>query len=145
MRWRARTAAVHLAMVLVALLFATAASAYTLKFPAHGEDLPYGHYWYTSIVHAGSGNAHDLVGIRYDFTTGSWHDELPTGSDLAASILFGQPIYAAADGEIVSCWREYPDWPAGNAGRRGMKTRRMCIARPSSEITFRFAPTMAIW
>lgn len=114
MGWKARTAAVHLAMVLVALLFATAASAYTLKFPAHGEDLPYGHYWYTSVVHVGSGNAHDLSGRRYDFTTGTWYDELPTGSDLAASILFGQPIYASADGEIVSCWREFPDWPAGN-------------------------------
>ncbi|MCH9648746.1 MAG: M23 family metallopeptidase [Deltaproteobacteria bacterium] len=111
---RFRVFLLSLFMVLTGFVFTFDGSAYPLKFPAHGEDLPYGHYWYFSQIHGGSGLAHDLAGVRYDFDNESWENNKPTGTGLDASIIFGQPLYASADGEVVSCWREFPDWPGAS-------------------------------
>ena len=107
--------AVIAALGLLSLLgMAVESSAYPLRFPAHGEDLPFGHYWKASGIHTGSGMAHDFGGKRYDFGAGAWHNSVSSGNKLETSIVFDLPVYAGADGVVVGCWRQYPDWTGAN-------------------------------
>jgi len=81
--------------------------AYLLHFPASGDDLPFNHFWAKTTVH---GLADDFVGTKHDEETGSWASTIGGQSHSNENhVIFGTPIYAAADGEIIAGWREYPD------------------------------------
>lgn len=81
-----------------------------MPMPFHGEDMRHLEIL-TTTLHAG-GIAHDFFGHRW--TGSSWVSYLPgeVGSpDPDSRVIQGLPVYSATDGEIVACWREFPDNP----------------------------------
>ena len=93
----------------VLMVPATGGAEETIIFPARASDLPDGAYWNMSGDHGGS-NARDLNVARP--SGGGWtHLDSNGGSQNADTLIFGMPLYAPADGEIVSCWRNHPENP----------------------------------
>jgi len=102
-----------------------ALAADSFPFPGRAEDLPPGHYWFLQHEHS-SGNksqslGYDLgAGVRFDVAQQKWVGTKPGASgDSCASapknsdcIIYGIPVYAIADGEVLSCWRNAPENPA---------------------------------
>jgi hypothetical protein len=95
----------------------TAAGSYA--FPGRAQDLPPGHYWYLGKLHKGGSQrlGYDFGAVRFDPETKGWtrrklgvsqaaYERNPTNE---AHIIYGLPVYAVADGEIVACWRNAPD------------------------------------
>ncbi|MEM9462389.1 MAG: M23 family metallopeptidase [Myxococcota bacterium] len=85
----------------------------SLPLPFRGEDLRDDEVLATRI-HAGGGLAHDFSGWRWYPGTTAWFNRPVNhlgSTDPNHFIAQGLPVYAAADGEIVACWRMFPDNP----------------------------------
>jgi hypothetical protein len=92
-------------------------------FPGRAENLPPGHYWFLQSVHKQVGfqtEAYDLgAGIRFDQAQNKWvgtkpgasGDSCATAAKNSDCIIYGQPVYAIADGEVEVCWRNTPENP----------------------------------
>lgn len=80
-----------------------------MKFPAHASDLSEGEYWNMTGDHDGS-HSRDLNVVRQ---SGSGWTDLDTdgGTRNEDTLIFGVPLYAPVDGEVVSCWGGHPDNP----------------------------------
>lgn len=86
----------------------------TKTYPFHGktEDLKPGEYWYVTNDH-GTG-ARDFVITRYDIEGGKWttvKDNSSNPQTLSDRLVYGIPIYAIADGEVMTCWCNAPENP----------------------------------
>lgn len=100
----------------IALIFTTALPNFifpqsAVLFPSSAVDLPAYHYWSMQGDHGGS-NARDL-GVKRLENNQSFH--LKPGADDNKNenyLIYGEPLYAPVDGEIVSCWCNTPDNPA---------------------------------
>lgn len=93
------------------------------KFPAKASDLPAGTFWTTADGHAHTTlqrYAYDFAVIRWNGTLNDWDYFTPKayadsvqgiamGSRNDHYLIWGQPVYAMADGLIVSCRRSRPD------------------------------------
>ncbi len=78
-------------------------------FPARDSDLPNGTHWNMSGDHGGS-QSRDLNIARK--SGGSWtHLHPGGGGQNEDEMVFGMPLYAPADGVVLSCWRQHPDNP----------------------------------
>ena len=97
----------------------------SFPFPGRGEDLTSGEYWYRGKKIHGSGVqklGYDLGAVRYDRAEKSWSQYKP-GVDPATDredtknsdwLIYGQPVYAVAAGEVTGCWRNAPENPPGD-------------------------------
>ena len=94
----------------IAVSYAAMADDQSIVFPASAADLAGGSHWNMSGDHGGS-NACDMNVARFgDGQT--WVDTASGGGSANADrLVFGIPLYAPADGEVVSCWRNHPDNP----------------------------------
>ncbi|RKH36790.1 M23 family metallopeptidase [Corallococcus sicarius] len=108
LRPAARLTAVALAAVSVS------ASAQTYGFPGSSADLPAGGHWWIASGHDDT-NGRDLEAARFDPTTSRFtrlkipfdaYAVNPRNSDW---VIYGLPVSAIADGEVVSCWRNAPE------------------------------------
>lgn len=83
--------------------------------------------WVFDAPHRGSpachghGCAHDLTVRRYDADADAWvtHREGPHQDHLG----FGRPVYAVTAGEVIACWRGYPDEPSFDAATERCRCR----------------------
>jgi hypothetical protein len=100
-----------------ALAASTALAQGTISFPARASDLPDGAFWNMSGDHGGS-NARDLNVVR---PSGSDWTNLDSngGSANSSHLVFGVPLYAPVDGEVVSCWRNHPENPSPGTPHSG--------------------------
>jgi hypothetical protein len=88
-----------------------------LPLPGNAADLGPDEAWVMTERHGGapscSGHScsHDLAVRRWDATSGEWRATRPgtDGRRLGDWISFGRPVHAMADGEVIACWRNYPD------------------------------------
>lgn len=94
---------------------------YAISFPARAQDLEDGEMWWMTGPHSGSGCGsggcpHDIIGVRWDAGTGQWdaYKEGTSGPEAWEYVIHGKPLYAATDGEVIACWRGYPDHPWGD-------------------------------
>ncbi len=104
-------------------------AAVSYPFPGRAENLKPKHYWHISSAHnAGvQGKGHDIHAVRFDEDENKWtklkvgvtkeeQEADPKNSNL---IVYGQPVHAIADGEVVRCWRNAPDNPAPGQSHPG--------------------------
>lgn len=80
--------------------------SYLLNLPAYEGNLPFHHYWAVNRSHLG---AIDFVGIRFSEDSNSWSSSKSGTNENEDMVIFGTHVYAAADGEIIAGWRQYPD------------------------------------
>ena len=97
----------------------------SFSFPGRAEDLTSGKYWYRGKKIHGSGVqklGYDLGAVRYDRAEKSWSQYKP-GVDPATDrddtknsdwLIYGQPVYAVAAGEVTGCWRNAPENSPGD-------------------------------
>ncbi|RKH11517.1 M23 family metallopeptidase [Corallococcus sp. CA047B] len=108
LRSAARLTAVAVATVSVG------ASAQTYAFPGSSADLPEGSHWWISSDHDGTENR-DLNAVRFDDTTSRFTRVKIPFADYAVNpknsdwVIYGLPVSAIADGEVVTCWRNAPE------------------------------------
>lgn len=113
-------------LALLAIVGATStATAYPVKPAWRGDSLTTPNtYLVTTGNHVGNDNELDLGVLRWDSTLDDWSRSANEGeemwTDKEDDPIYGMPIYAPMDGEIISCWREMVDqivpgnMPAGN-------------------------------
>lgn len=100
------------------LVCGTTAAAEDYFFPSSAHDLGRGQYWVVDEFSEGA-NILDVKVKRWDETDRGWtrrkegisaseYEKAPTNDK---HLTFGVPLYAPADGEIISCWRNSPDNP----------------------------------
>lgn len=102
-----------------------AQETYPLYFPAYGEDLPYGQFWIYRQPHNIEGAvAHDLTGVSFDENSKKWVLDVSLGAaPHDDKVIWGIPVRAAADGEVIACWRGYPDSaPGGHEANNSIET-----------------------
>ncbi len=97
----------------LATSLASAASAYPLKFPARGNSVDSGVYLATG-GHGGYGTtwALDVGAVKYDNGWSGYVNGDNSANENA--YVFGVPLYAPIDGEVITCWRTAPDKPDPN-------------------------------
>ncbi|WP_428264838.1 M23 family metallopeptidase [Haliangium sp.] len=93
------------------------------RFPARAEDLPSGQFWSGNSSGAGSHHrtspsqmyAHDMGLVRWDNGTNAWSNKHPgtDGSDNDDYLVWGQPVYAMADGTVAGFENDLNDNPPG--------------------------------
>ncbi|MCP3138210.1 M23 family metallopeptidase [Pyxidicoccus xibeiensis] len=102
---------------LAAAAIATAsvgASAQTYGFPGSSSDLPEGSHWWISSDHSGTENR-DLSAVRFDATEQRFTRVKIPFADYAVNpknsdwVIYGLPVSAIADGEVLTCWRNAPE------------------------------------
>jgi murein DD-endopeptidase MepM/ murein hydrolase activator NlpD len=85
-------------------------------FPAKTTDLTVGEYWSGASGHPGSDQrfAYDMGVIARDPETGEWSSLLPgkSGEANADYRIWNRPVYAMADGVVISCKMNEPNNPA---------------------------------
>lgn len=95
--------------IILTLAMPVVLTAETVSFPARASDLPIGWFWNMSGDHGGS-NARDLDVVRPNGS--GWTDlDADGGPENSDRLIFGVPLYAPVDGEVVSCWRNHPENP----------------------------------
>lgn len=122
---RARRGSPRRSAGLLALLtfgWSAAADAYPLRFPARGDSLPNGVY-FESDGHTDEdyGNVTWSIDIRaMAFRDSDWQSyepgTIPGNETNEDKYVFGAPVYAPEDGEIIACWWTAPDKPGPNTG-----------------------------
>jgi hypothetical protein len=129
---RARAPRPLLSGVALALIASTApqiasAAPYELKPFWRGDSLPagsflqtFGHpgsggsgYWPCSAIGADLDCALDISARRWDSASGTW-THLKAGASPgslvnADHVFFDTPFYSPVDGEVIACWRSFPD------------------------------------
>ncbi|CAM4459561.1 M23 family metallopeptidase [Corallococcus exiguus] len=102
---------------LTAVAFTTlgvSASAQTYAFPGSSADLPEGSHWWISSDHDGTHNR-DLSAVRFDDDEKRFTRVKIPFADYAANpknsdwVIYGLPVSAIADGEVLTCWRNAPE------------------------------------
>ncbi|WP_375755437.1 M23 family metallopeptidase [Corallococcus exercitus] len=102
---------------LTAMAFTTlglSASAQTYAFPGTSADLPEGSHWWISSDHGGTHNR-DLNAVRFDDDAKRFTRVKVPFADYAADpknsdwVIYGLPVSAIADGEVLTCWRNAPE------------------------------------
>ncbi|GAA4941474.1 hypothetical protein GCM10025791_19910 [Halioxenophilus aromaticivorans] len=81
--------------------------AISYPFPSRGQDLPQDVYW-QATGHGNGSNKRDLNGVRFNSSTNKWTSKLPARDGLegdARRLIWDVPVYAPADGIVLSCWR----------------------------------------
>lgn len=74
----------------------------TVSFPARSSDLINGRYWTVAEFSEGC--------CKMDFQVKRYVNNHWVGADdQGASLDYGVPLYAPANGEVCSCWRNFPD------------------------------------
>jgi hypothetical protein len=138
----------HLALAagLVTLFTAIPASAdITLPFPGRAEDLRTGEYWWYRSAHAGAedgSGALDIVGSRYDAKNKRWTslkagielDEYEKNKRNTDHVIYGKPVYAPADGEIITAWRNAPSNPRPGESHEGRIQTPKIIPRSGNHV-----------
>ncbi len=101
----------------VLLLAVSSGTAQTISFPSRASDLPDDAWWNMSGDHDGS-QARDLNVAR---KSGSGWTSLKGNSNDSNSdhLIFDLPLYAPADGEVVSCWANHPENPRPGTPHQG--------------------------
>nr|AAA16137.1 epoxid hydrolase homologue [Stigmatella aurantiaca] len=105
--------AVRLTAVAVATV-SVSASAQTYAFPGSSADLPEGSHWWISSDHSGTENR-DLSAVRFDATERRFTRVKIPFADYAVNpknsdwVIYGLPVTAIADGEVLTCWRNAPE------------------------------------
>ncbi len=106
--------------ILISFLFSNIAYSQSYRFPAEVKDLNAGEVWWLSNPRShGEGrqrNALDMVGARFDQNKGRWtklRPGVPSKDDHPNEdfIIWGKPVFAAASGKVMRCWRNLPDDP----------------------------------
>lgn len=90
-------------------------------FPGRAEGLPQKHYWLAKKAHGGGIQSlgFDLTTVRFSAKENNWtqrkvgisasdYKKNPTNDKWS---VYGQPVFAIADGEVMWCWRNAPDNP----------------------------------
>ncbi|WP_135502584.1 hypothetical protein [Roseovarius aestuariivivens] len=80
-----------------------------MSFPARMSDLPDGQIWNMDGDHGGS-HSRDMNVVRRSGSQWTSLDE-NGGSRNEDRLIFGVPLYAPVDGEVVSCWAGHPENP----------------------------------
>ncbi|RKG56266.1 M23 family metallopeptidase [Corallococcus sp. AB011P] len=102
---------------LTAVAFTTlgfGASAQTYAFPGNSADLPEGSHWWIINDHGGTHNR-DLHAVRFDDDEKRFTRVKIPFADYAADpknsdwVIYGLPVTAIADGEVLTCWRNAPE------------------------------------
>ncbi len=104
-------------------------AAISYPFPGRAEHLPAKHYWYMNHAHAAGiqSKGYDIKAVRFDEDENAWtqrkvgvtaeeYAEDPKNTDWS---VYGLPVNAIADGEVVRCWRNAPENPAPNQSHPG--------------------------
>ncbi|MCY1040744.1 M23 family metallopeptidase [Corallococcus sp. bb12-1] len=105
--------AVRLTAVAVATV-SVGASAQTYAFPGSSADLPDGSHWWISSDHDGTENR-DLKAARFDASVSKFTGVKIPFADYAVNpknsdwVIYGLPVSAIADGEVITCWRNAPE------------------------------------
>lgn len=102
-------------------------------FPGRAEDLNPGEYWYRRKKIHGSGQqrlGYDLTAVRFDARRQQWiTDKVGTnGTENAHKLIYGEPVYAVADGKVVACWRNAPENPRPGESHPGRTSDPKTIA-----------------
>jgi murein DD-endopeptidase MepM/ murein hydrolase activator NlpD len=106
-----------------------------------GGNLGTGRYWYVK-GHENS-NARDVTAVRYDGDNHRWtqvwiptaeYDADPQNTDW---IVYGQPVYAMASGEVISCWRNNPENPAPGTPHPGRTSSPRTVIRSGNHVAIR--------
>ncbi|WP_096332919.1 hypothetical protein [Nannocystis exedens] len=102
--------------MLLALGLAADAHAYPVAFPARGDSLPNGAY-FRATGHTGFDYGHNSWAIDFHaaaFSGSQWsrYESGTSGTANEHALIFGAPLYAPEDGEIIACWRTTPNKPA---------------------------------
>lgn len=108
----------------------------SFPFPARAEDLGPGKYWHMPHDHFG-GDGRDLRGIRLDTDTQRWSNwepsaQTPTRNEDA--IIYGEPVYAMTDGEVVSAWRNAPDNPRPGVSHPGREASPPTVPQAGNHV-----------
>jgi len=119
-------------------------AAASYPFPGRAEDLPPGHYWYFSNVHAGGSKALDLVGVRFDNNLDKWTRYRGNTPDAdteenSDSIIYNTPVHAIADGEVIACWRNAPENPRPGESHAGRLSTPKTISRSANFLVVKSA------
>ncbi|MEO6725788.1 MAG: hypothetical protein ABIU20_08575, partial [Blastocatellia bacterium] len=113
-------AAITVAVLLVGNHRPGSQAAVSYPFPGRAENLAPGQYWWMGGQHPPGvqGLGYDLGMIRFDAETEKWtdlRDDIPSNEPERSKndhlLIYGQPAYAVADGEVVRCWRNAPENP----------------------------------
>src|SRR5262245_10123684 len=104
-------------------------AAVSYPFPGRAEHLKQKHYWYMNHAHAAGiqGKGYDIKTVRFDEVENQWtqrkvgvsaeeYADDPKNTDWS---VYGQPVHAIADGEVVRCWRNAPENPAPGQSHPG--------------------------
>ncbi|MFL6261703.1 MAG: M23 family metallopeptidase [Thermoanaerobaculia bacterium] len=97
---------------LLMLLIAPAAFAQSYRFPFRGEDMKPGERIHTGDHAAGiQAKGEDIGAMRY-LGNGKWSFfNQGNGSVNSDYVIYGKPVHAITDGNIVGCWRNAPENP----------------------------------
>lgn len=98
-------------------------------FPGRAEDLPNKHYWFVKKSHKGGIQSlgFDMTTVRFSVKENKWtqrkvgvsaseYQRNPTNDKWS---VYGRPVYAIADGEVMWCWRNAPENPTPGADASG--------------------------
>lgn len=106
---------------LLLLLLCNSGQAQTYGFPFKGEDLDPGVRISTKTHAPGiQGLGKDIGAMRY-LGKDTWTDRVDGKSSNRNNnnyVIYGQPFYAIADGEVCGCWRNAPENPKADANVR---------------------------
>lgn len=106
-----------------------------------GGNLGNGLYWYVS-GHANS-NSRDVTAVRYDDDNKRWTRVWKTPEAYEADkqnadwIVYGQPVYAMASGEVISCWRNNPENPQPGVSHPGRLSTPKTVIRSGNHVLIR--------
>lgn len=91
---------------------------YPYLLPFRADDLRPHEVYSMSFTHSGSdchgfGCPIDIFGRRWDTGSSSWQatKHSASGTSVDQHVMFGRPMYAVTEGEVIACWRNYPDAP----------------------------------
>ncbi|RKH54159.1 M23 family metallopeptidase [Corallococcus aberystwythensis] len=124
------------------------AFAQTYAFPGSSADLPEGSHWWISSDHGGTHNR-DLSAVRFDDDAQQFTRLKVPFADYAADprnsdwVVYGLPVSAIADGEVLTCWRNAPEGlkPAVYGGddvpHPGRTTNPLRIPRSGNHLNIR--------
>ncbi|MBN9681632.1 MULTISPECIES: M23 family metallopeptidase [unclassified Corallococcus] len=144
---RLRSMARLTAVAFTTLGFSASAQT-TYAFPGASADLPEGSHWWIASDHGGTNNR-DLEAVRFDDDAKRFTRVKIPFADYAADpknsdwVIYGLPVSAIADGEVLTCWRNAPEGlkPAVYGGddvpHPGRTTNPLRIPRSGNHVNVR--------
>ena len=118
-------------------------------FPSGAKDLPAGQYWYHGRSHTFASGHRAAINQRFAEDWGiarwdgsGWNNLVPGGDPTvnADYLIWGKPLYAVADGQVVRCANGFPENPTAGTKQPGVTSDPPTIPPGGNHIWLRHAP-----